>query len=166
MLSKHVFAFEPMPSSYDKLEKNIKINNLKNITLFKKGLSNTFSTVHFGWIPSNNPGGSGLSNNPMGKPPWIEDEKNKIYVDLTTIDSLNLDRLDFIKLDIEGYEYFAIDGGIETIKKYKPVITLENWSNHNSGIDINFTKKTFKDLINIGYNLINIDGPDFLFIPK
>lgn len=166
MLAKHVYAFEPMPSSYNLLEKNININELKNITVFEKGLSNTSNTAYFEWIPKDNPGGSGLSNNPMGKPLWIKEEQNKHEVELITIDSLNLDNLDFIKLDIEGYEKLAISGGMQTIKKYKPVITLEFWSNHNGDVDINFTKNNFKDLIDIGYNAIHITGPDFLFIPK
>ena len=166
MLAKHVYAFEPMSSSYNLLKKNIDTNKLKNITIFEKGLSNKCNTAYFQWIPKNNPGGSGLSNNPMGKPSWIEEQHNKHEVELTTIDSLNLDKLDFIKLDIEGYEKLAISGGIKTIKKYKPVITLEVWSNHYGCVDINFTKNNFKDLIDIGYNVIHIRGPDFLFLPK
>ena len=42
-----------------------------------------------------------------------------------TIDRLNLP-VDLIWLDIEGYEYKALLGGMETIKKYKPVIIVEN----------------------------------------
>ena len=81
MLAKHVYAFEPMPSSYNLLEKNININELKNITVFEKGLSNTSNTAYFEWIPKDNPGGSGLSNNPMGKPLWIKEEQNKHEVE-------------------------------------------------------------------------------------
>ena len=140
-------------------------NNLKNITLSNSGLSNSCSTAHFDWIPIDNPGGSGLSNNPMGIPPWFKIETNKVPVKLITIDSLQLNKLDFIKLDVEGYETFAISGGFETIKKYKPIITLESWANHNGDVDINFTQKVFRSLIDIGYNLIHINGPDFLFVP-
>tara|TARA_Y100000992_G_scaffold300777_1_gene270154 strand:- start:9900 stop:10607 length:708 start_codon:yes stop_codon:yes gene_type:complete len=166
MLAEHVYAFEPMPSSYNLLKQNAEINNLKNITVIKKGLSNTSNKVYFDWIPHDNPGGSGLSNNPMGKPEWIENDEQRIPVDLTTIDLLNLERLDFIKLDVEGYESLAISGGLKTIQKYKPVITLEVWSNHSGGVDINYTKNTFKDLIDIGYTVVSIGGPDFLFIPN
>lgn len=166
MLAKHVYAFEPMKSSYNLLEKNISINGLKNISIFKKGLANTYNTVYFDWIPEDNPGASGLSNNPMGKPFWFKDNIKKQKVELTTIDSLNLDRLDFIKLDIEGYEKLAISGAMQTIKKYKPVITLEFWADHSGNVDINFTKNNFKELLDIGYDVINIMGPDFLFLPK
>jgi FkbM family methyltransferase len=165
MLSKHVYGFEPMPKSYELLEKNIKINNLYNVTLYKKGLADTTSTVTFEWIPNDNPGGAGLSHNPMGKPEWIEPTEDTRDVELTTIDLLNLDKLDFIKLDVEGYEELVIKGGIQTIKKFKPIIALEAWCNHTGGVDINYTKNIFSNLLNIGYTLEHIEGPDFLFKP-
>jgi hypothetical protein len=33
--------------------------------------------------------------------------------------------IDFLKIDCEGYEYFVIKGGEETIKRTKPVIIVE-----------------------------------------
>lgn len=44
---------------------------------------------------------------------------------LCTLDSFNITDVDFIKLDCEGYELFALRGGEETIKKYKPVVIVE-----------------------------------------
>ena len=44
------------------------------------------------------------------------------------IDDLNLPILDLIHLDIEGYEKKALTGGIQTIKRCKPVIVLENYA--------------------------------------
>jgi hypothetical protein len=41
------------------------------------------------------------------------------------IDDLVLTECDFIWLDIEGYEIFALRGATETIKKFKPVIFAE-----------------------------------------
>lgn len=166
MLAEHVYAFEPMESSYTLLKNNIEDNNLENVTIIKKGLSDTCDEVYFEWVNNYNPGCSGLSNNPMGRPNWVEENKTKHYVDLTTIDLMNLEKLDFIKLDVEGYETLAISGGLETIKKYRPIITLEVWTDHSGGIDIEYTKKTFKDLMDIGYEVSNIGGPDFLFIPN
>jgi len=162
-LCKHIYAFEPMPESFDLLNKNLDINNLNNVTVIKKGLSNNNDKTHFEWITEGNPGGSGLADNPMGKPHWAT-QNNKILVDLITIDLLNLDKLDFIKLDIEGYESKAIEGAIKTINKFKPIITMEFWSNYNGGVDINYTKKIFNNLLEIGYSCIHISGPDFLFI--
>jgi len=42
------------------------------------------------------------------------------------IDDLDLPACDLIYLDIEGYELFALQGAYETIKKFHPVIVIEN----------------------------------------
>jgi FkbM family methyltransferase len=55
---------------------------------------------------------------------YIVDKPGDTWV--TTIDTLNLDRLDLLVLDVEGFEYPALAGGIETIQKYKPIIQLED----------------------------------------
>lgn len=46
-------------------------------------------------------------------------------VDITTIDSLALGDLDLLQLDVEGYESQALVGGMETIKRCRPVIQVE-----------------------------------------
>ena len=50
---------------------------------------------------------------------------DKIIVNTIKIDNLNL-KPDLIKLDIEGYEYKALLGSVKTIKKFKPIIYIEN----------------------------------------
>lgn len=47
-------------------------------------------------------------------------------IEAITIDSLNLDNVSFIKLDIEGMEHKALQGAIETLKKCRPMIVFEN----------------------------------------
>jgi hypothetical protein len=50
-----------------------------------------------------------------------------------TIDSFNLEP-SLIFLDIEGYEGFAIQGAVNTIKKFKPIIILEShWVSEKQG---------------------------------
>ena len=45
-------------------------------------------------------------------------------VEVDTIDNIVKTRVDFIKLDIEGAEQSAIEGAVETIKKYKPILAI------------------------------------------
>ena len=45
---------------------------------------------------------------------------------LKTIDSFNFPNCDFIKLDIEGFEPFVLQGAESTIRNYKPVILIED----------------------------------------
>ncbi|HUI82116.1 MAG TPA: FkbM family methyltransferase [Bryobacteraceae bacterium] len=56
------------------------------------------------------------------------DSKSKVKVPLTTIDilakELNLPRVDYIKMDIEGAEKQALRGGTETIRKYRPRMAI------------------------------------------
>lgn len=46
-------------------------------------------------------------------------------VDMVTLDSLELGHVDFLKIDIEGYEFDALMGGERMIRKAKPVIIVE-----------------------------------------
>lgn len=46
-------------------------------------------------------------------------------IEIRTLDSFNFEMVDLIKIDCEGYEYPVILGAIETIKKFSPVICLE-----------------------------------------
>lgn len=165
-LCSKLYGFEPMPDTYDVLMRNLHVNNINNTVIYKKGASNKEGLTKFLWITPNNPGGSGLDSNPMGKPDWVKTCDKDIKVELITIDSMNLCKLDFMKIDVEGYETLVIEGAMNTIKQCKPVIVMEVWKNHNSEVDINHTKNLFKNLLDIGYEVTHIEGPDFLFVPK
>jgi FkbM family methyltransferase len=47
---------------------------------------------------------------------WMNDR----VVDITSIDAMALPRLDFFKLDVEGYEVPALTGALDTIKRHRP----------------------------------------------
>jgi FkbM family methyltransferase len=56
--------------------------------------------------------------------------KNNFFYDKIVVNTIKIDNLglkpDLIKLDIEGYEYKALLGAAKTIKKFKPLIYIEN----------------------------------------
>jgi len=161
-LCKKLYCFEPLPTSYDLLIKNVQENNLTNVKTFKNALSDNATKVFFNWVLPFNPGASGLHDNPMGN---INSTPTDIQVETLTIDSLNLSELDFIKLDVEGYELKALKGGIETIKKFKPIITLECWENHQGYSSLTHTQTIFKEIIDLGYSVSSITYNDYLFLP-
>lgn len=151
-LAKTVYCFEPLDSSRSLLEENLTLNNLENVFVSNSGLSDELSSTSFAWVSKDNIGGAVLKNEGDDIP-------------LVTIDSLNLEQLDFIKLDIEGYEKKAILGGLETIKKFTPVITLECWDNYPNAT-LEHAQEEFKMLLDLGYEIEQIEHHDFLFVFK
>jgi FkbM family methyltransferase len=72
-------------------------------------------------------------------------------VQMYRIDDLNLNACDLIHLDVEGFEADALRGGLETIKKFKPVIILE--------------RANGKDVIEpLGYKMIKELRMDSIFV--
>ena len=91
--------------------------------------------------------------------------KDKKY-NIKTLDSLNIKDVDLIMIDTEGYELFVLKGGIETIKKYKPILVVE-FHNRNLTQKFGYTLSTLEKFINdIGYNFTcNINKVDKVYTP-
>lgn len=81
-------------------------------------------------------------------------------VQMYTIDDMGLDP-DFIQLDIEGFEYPAIQGALETIERCHPVIMIEE-ANHGEryGHGKGAASKLLKAL---GYDLVASNGTDLIW---
>jgi FkbM family methyltransferase len=173
-MSRHLHAFEPMPISNAILRENIIMNEVTNVTLYRNGLSNKSEIVPVGWTEQGNPGATRLANNPSGIPDWAKsnssaNSSNSPFegelVQCVTIDSLQLTRLDFMKVDVEGYETLVIEGAMNTIRQCFPVIAMEVYQDHYGHSSLEHTKEKFAALLECGYQVEQIDGPDFLFLP-
>ena len=107
-LFETVYTFEPDPKNFYCL-----VNNVyeENVIKMQACLGNEHKLVGLK-IKKYNAGVTRVSTDP-GMVPSI------------MIDDLALSGCDLIHLDIEGYEFFALQGAINTIKKYKPVIAIE-----------------------------------------
>lgn len=70
------------------------------------------------------------------------------------IDNLSLSVCNLIHLDIEGYEYFALLGAVNTIKKCRPVIVVEMWDKLDSRFGENLNQKTEELLRDLGYKFV------------
>lgn len=122
-----IHTFEPIPSTYESLVGNAKINGAK-IKINNFGLSDQKQDLTFYFHKEGSVNASAAIMN--------EDRENievKCHVD--TLDNYfhdhRLTKLDFIKCDVEGAELFAFKGGIETISKHKPIVfteMLRKWS--------------------------------------
>jgi len=121
-----VHAFEPSEKEYELIKNNIKINNLKNITLRKNAISDKIGKMHFFDNNSsvNDTSGGVLINseNNTNKTKQVESITLDNYVEKINV---QLNKKIFIKIDIEGYDIDAIYGAKKIINKYFCVIIFE-----------------------------------------
>jgi len=118
-----VYAFEPIPTTYDILVKNIKVNNVKTIIPVNMAVSDQNGKTQFFWNKRRRGDASMFKNKLASKHDALE-------VDTTTLDSYfkeavgNMD-VDFIKIDVEGAEALVIKGADSLLKSSKVKILLE-----------------------------------------
>jgi FkbM family methyltransferase len=117
-----VYSFEAHPKTYEILNKNISLNKCNNIYSVNKAISDNISA---GFIYDNldiNRGAASLMK---------KNENQKAHrTDLTTLDNFvkenNINKIDFIKIDIEGYELKALKGFQEYLNiNPKPIFCIE-----------------------------------------
>jgi len=66
------------------------------------------------------------------------------------VDELGLDRVDFVRMDVEGYELHIFKGMQKTIEKFRPVISIEL---HKRQLGIEGTREFFKMMKKFGYEV-------------
>jgi len=113
-----VFAFEPISEIYKLLEKTIALNDAQKVVPCKKGLADKVTEIDMNVI------GMTGSTFVMDAPAFGKKER----VSLTTIDKFveenNLNRVDFIKADIEGAERYMLKGATRVLKEFAPKLAI------------------------------------------
>jgi len=118
-----VYAFEPVPSTFDILKSNKEINNFTQITLKQFALGNKEENVTI-YPEKENRGGASILNH---------QSENGVEIEVKTLDSLNLKTaINVIKIDVEGFELDVLKGGINSIKKDKPKLIIEHSIERNN----------------------------------
>jgi FkbM family methyltransferase len=119
-LCKKILSFEPQKILYDIQTKNINDNDIKNIDLHNCGIGEINETKYMTPINyedvSLNYGDLSVSN--------INDENGE-KIEIKKLDSFNLENVDVIKIDVQGYEKFVLLGSEELIKTHKPIFIIE-----------------------------------------
>ena len=103
-----VHAFEPIAAHRECFEKNVHPDGCRVILYpYALGEKDTFCSMH------TTDGSSGDS--------WVKGDGD---IPVRRLDDFDINP-DFIKLDCEGYEYFALKGGEEMLKRCRPTIIVE-----------------------------------------
>lgn len=155
-LAKNLLAFEPLRQSYTLLKENLRLNGCTNAIAYEYALSDSAYTTEYKLVEGTNIGGSTLLDDHLA--PTTES------IDVITLDSLSLNQVDFIKMDVEGYEAKVIIGAVETIKRHKPSIVLECWDNYPN-VSLQHTMEEHALLLSLGYEIEQVSNCDWLFTP-
>ena len=136
-----VLAFECNPRAFECLTYNMKSHS--HVTCYSNPVSDTIKYYEV-VEPCENIGMA-----------YVNESTNETELTSITIDSLNLGRVDLVKIDVEGHEIDVINGMLETIKRCSPTLIIEvnQHTLHRFGLD---KKDIFSSLDNIGYNYRNI----------
>lgn len=114
---RRVIALEPNPLAFHCLCLNAPFDNVIKL---QAALSDQCGRINI----AGNPAVSGM---------WRVVSSGGLEVPAIKIDSLDLDKCDFIQLDVEGYEGTVLKGASKTLWTYRPVVALEN--GHTSEIE-------------------------------
>lgn len=80
----------------------------------------------------------------------------------------DIEKIDFIKIDVEGYERNVLEGSWNLIEKFKPYILIEvAWGKNHP--DWHLNKKSYEKLFSLGYERFDLDSieitKDVIFKP-
>ena len=111
-----IYATEPGQENYTFLERNIETNDRKNVSAHKFA------------IGRENSSGSFMEDHAWGHLTEFENPLSQ-QITIRTLDSFvvdeGIDRVDFIKIDVEGFEMQVFEGMTQTLKKFNPKILFE-----------------------------------------
>lgn len=132
-----VHAFEPVYSNYRAAHETIMLNGLRNVTLKRYALSSGHGMVTMATANGANGGQSRVASH------------GDAGVLCFPLDSLiDSDHVSVIQLDVEGHELNALKGAIETIRRCRPLLILEQWQVGQYEADQWFRE----EVMSLGYN--------------
>jgi len=142
-----VHAYEPVPDNISVLHRVTNHYRLSNVNIYPYGLGSEEGTVSIA-VPVIN----GVKQHTRAT---LSTEEQAAYdvIENQDVEIKCLDRLDYLKdevialkIDVEGHEYFVLQGGKELIKKHRPVIFCETGDGF-------FQKKVFQWVEDQGYRI-------------
>ncbi|MBN3852074.1 FkbM family methyltransferase [Paraburkholderia sp. Ac-20340] len=158
-----VHTFEPQRILFQMLAGNVAMNNFQNVHCHLAAVGAQQGTLKVPRIdysvPSSFSGiefGNGQQKEFIGQAPqWDAAEET---VPIITLDSLNLPRVDFMKIDVEGMEIDVLRGASKIIDTFRPPIYIEYGKN-----DALMLAKAIWDF---GYDIFVFSALDWVATPK
>jgi FkbM family methyltransferase len=141
-----VWAFEPEPRNYSELQKNLRLNQSNNVSYFRMAVGDRFKISELYY-----------SARWSGECSLVEIKqrpKDRVSVEVVTLDeALKNQRVDIIKMDVDGGEMMVLDGARELIERSPNLMMFaECWKYGLEGS--NNTLKDYWDKLKTHFNFI------------
>lgn len=123
-----IFSFEPNPTIYPVLKKNLAFNGFSEDLTFEVGLSNKTQMSLF-YLDTSMPEASSLRNLQYTEHVKSQECQTQRLDDF--VDQHRIEKINYIKCDVEGAELLVLEGGLNTLRSYQPILQLEmlrKWS--------------------------------------
>jgi len=118
---RRIYAYEPVKSTFDLMIETLHKNNIDIVVPINKGVGEEKDIITIFSNDSDAAASSIVYNQGSNSQDKISEEQ----IEIVTIDEECKDRkVGLIKMDVEGYEYYAIKGGIKTIQRDKPILLI------------------------------------------
>ena len=148
-----VYAFEVQKNLAYALSGTAVLNDLDNLTVFNCGIGATNHVLKMPKVDYAQSMDYGIVT--LVNQESIESDET---IEIFALDEFNFERLDFLKIDIEGMEIEALNGGMNTIKKLRPWMFIEFWN-----VDRAKLKSWFDGL---DYTVYQPDGANIFCCPN
>lgn len=141
-----VIAIEPSPPNFKHLKKNLSIQDAKNVDAYNFAAGDVDGEVNFLVYQESN----GSFTIPDGETTELPGELIKVPAKRmdTFLNELNIEHVDFVRMDVEGYEHHIIEGMKNLIKNSKPMFQIEV---HVTLLGKEGTKNFLKEFQDYGY---------------
>jgi FkbM family methyltransferase len=117
-----VIAIEPNPSTCEQLRQNVRLNKLRQVEIGPYAVADSERMVDFYGLSADDPGSASSH--------IVSDSTARTSrVNCRTLDAIasehQLERIDLLKIDVEGFEWPVLQGGERTIANFRPYILFE-----------------------------------------
>ncbi|SFM20542.1 FkbM family methyltransferase [Halopseudomonas yangmingensis] len=152
-----VIAFEPVSVIAERLSEHVITNNLTQVIVKKEALGTETGRMPIypscgQYVADENQGLASLYGEKSQQQP-IE------YVEVNTLDKVaelhDFSRIDLIKIDVEGGELACLQGAMNVLQKFRPmlIVEIQEFSAHQAGWEVN---ELFDYLRGFGYEFFSI----------
>jgi FkbM family methyltransferase len=119
-----IAAIEPVPRTFQYLRQNVSKSGARNVKIYNFALGGSEGSVLMQGHPSNFACSFIADNYTIPANDHFSQRVPTKRLD-DIFSDLSLDRLDFMKIDVEGFELEVLAGAKEILKVYKPIVFLE-----------------------------------------